>query len=165
MMAGLLKDQTMTNLTETARLFANAFESRTRDNGDAFLALKDGSPDWMTDALYNAHGGILPDDHCYRMASEVSDAFAETLEYDADADLDYWRHECIDAMVSVYDADRFAWLASNLARAEYCDEARGEGMVSDDASLSDRIAAGWYREAESIFEAIRAAIEENADDE
>lgn len=155
----------MTNLAETARLFANAFDRRTRDNGDTFLALKDGAPDWMRDALYNAHGGMLPDDHCYRMADEAADAIAETLEYDADANLDDWRHECVDAMVSVYHSDRFAWLASNLARAEYCDEARREGMVSDDASISDRIAAGWYREAESIFEAIRAAIEENADDE
>lgn len=123
----------MTNLAETARLFANAFDRRTRDNGDTFLTLKDGAPDWMRDALYNAHGGMLPDDHFYRMADEAADAIAETLEYDADANLDDWRHECVDAMVSVYH--------------------------------SDRIAAGWYREAESIFEAIRAAIEENADDE
>lgn len=58
----------------------------------------------------------------------------------------------------------FVQMATDLKRADYCDEARADGLVADDADISHRIAAGieaeyaeiWYFVAKAIVE--RAAV-------
>jgi hypothetical protein len=56
---------------------SQAFETRKRDNGDKYVALKDGSPEWMTDVCHKAHGDMLPDDWRYSFISEAVDYIDE----------------------------------------------------------------------------------------
>jgi hypothetical protein len=139
-----------------------AFVTDTRANGESFVKCKDDRDEWIDDAVMEAHGGMMPDDMRYRMIQRVADSIAETLAYDADADLDDARFEAVDSLVPVYHSERFAWLASHNGRADYCDDARAEGVVSDDAGISDRIAAGIFAEYSEIWDSLVAAITERA---
>jgi hypothetical protein len=53
---------------------SQAFETRKRDNGDKYVALKDGSPEWMTDVCHKAHGdGTYAGDECEYCHSVVGE--------------------------------------------------------------------------------------------
>lgn len=167
-----MTDTATMTMAETARAFADAFETRTRtgcehqdcDEHDrpAFVALKDDAPEWMTAAVHEAHGDMLPDDWCYQACSRVADAIAETLEYDGDADpLDIEAETC-DALVDVYTANLTAWLASNLARVGYCDEALAD--MGDDRDMSQVLMSGQYLELTTIYASLVAAILTQVDD-
>jgi hypothetical protein len=152
----------MTIHTQTAAAaLAAAFVSYTRNNGERFYKLIKDAPKWMQDAMHDAHGDMMPDDVRYSMIHEIAQAIAER---DEDADLDDERGEIVDAVPSCYHSARFAWLASHNSRSDYCDEAQAEGIVAADASISDRIAAGWYQEADEIYSALLQAIETQAEE-
>lgn len=138
--------------------FARAFERRTREDGAEFLALKSGSPEWIGEAIQAAHGDFLPNDWSYKLIAAVVEDVAERLRDDPAADLDDMRPEVIDQAIPVYTADRLQWLASNLNRVGYCDDAAAEGLVSEDAGIVDRIAAGMVAELEEIFSAVVDAL-------
>ncbi|WP_242136971.1 hypothetical protein [Sphingomonas sp. TREG-RG-20F-R18-01] len=143
-----------------AREFSAAFEAKTRDNGDTFYCLRDGSPEWMSDAVHMAHGDMMPNDWSYRLTREVVDAIAWLP---VGADFDDERGEIVDGIVPVYNNDRLQWLASSLDRAAYCDDAQRDGLVAEDATMFDRIAAGIYSEADAIYSAVSAAIVDAAE--
>lgn len=117
---------------------------------DTIDTLKDGRPSWVQDLVREAHGGMMPDDWRYaaiRAAVEhVSDSGAETERDLEDAD-----HEYADAQVDVYTSDRLAWLASNLNRPGYVDEAAAEFGTDADADTVDRIGRGQYMEAREVW--------------
>ena len=147
------------SIQKTAQALADAFETRTRNNGDEFRCLAANAPEWMNDAVQEAHGDLMPNDVSFDMVANAAGWIAGIDDrqdrYDA-------CHEYASSCVSVYHSDRIAWLASHAHRIEYCDEAQGEGLVNDCASLSDRIAAGWYMEAQAVFNAIYDACEGEA---
>jgi len=150
-------------ISTIAREAADCFTVRTREDGEQFTATRDGSPDWVTDIIHHAHGEFLPDDWRY-------DVIGSALEHIADADIetrydaDDLSGEFADGAVDTYNAARFKWLASNLQRAGYCDRAREDGLVADDADIIDRIGIGQYAEAEEIFALVLDALEARADE-
>jgi hypothetical protein len=153
----------MANLTETARSFADAFEQRKRDNGDEFYSLKDGSPEWMLEAVRAAHGDMLPNDWSYRfaahMASDIADAadngedFAEAID------------TASDNLIPAYNGERLAWLASHLERAGLVDEAVSEFGWPADGGIFQAIAYGIQNELHTIGHSIADALNEQADEE
>lgn len=151
-------------LTALAGQFAAAFESFTRDATGPekhFYRLKDGSPAWMTEVCHAAHGDMMPDDYRYEMIQDAALAIAEADEGD---DLDERGHEFADSVPSVYHSARAAWLASHLTRFSYCDEA-AEELDIDKMDMSDRIAAGWYREAEEVYGLVLQGLREQDGEE
>ncbi len=154
-------------LATLAATFAASFETAKRDDGTSYVRTKDDSPAWVRDIVQAAHqaGNVLPDDFRYRMTSEVADAINEALSYDADADLDDERHERIDGLIPVYNNDRLQWLASSLFRTAYCDDARENGVVAEDADMFDRIAAGIDEEYREIWDAVQRGLEEQAEED
>lgn len=155
-------DEESSAMERKAGELAEAFETRTRGDGDdavKFYTLKDGSPQWMTDVVRAAHGDFLPDDWRYRAIASAAEALAEG------ADDVEWSDEMIDT----YGHDLLRWLSSNLNRAYYCDEALEEGLVSPFRPLYDRIGAGQYVELREVWgqlvEALREQVEEGDDDD
>lgn len=140
-----------------------AFEKRSRDNGETFVALRDGSPQWMKDLMHEAHDDMLPDDTRYAMIDECVDALTE---YD---DWEDCTHEIADGLVDVYNSDLTKWLASHNLRAYYIDEAQREGLISEDADEFQRIGVGQYCEYLEILHVLVAEFqdddEESEDDE
>ncbi len=125
----------MTTTTEVfalARLLSAALVQKTRDNGDTFYALADGSPEWMTDAIRAAHGDRLPDDTIYGVCKEVADALA-----DADESQDP-RDVLLDIEPDIYTSGLTAWLAAHIDHVADCDEYAeeyGEGVSVDLVNL------------------------------
>jgi hypothetical protein len=159
----------MTNtLLDAALHLSLSFETRERANGDKFVCLVNAAPQWMLDAVQAAHGDAFPDDAKYTMIERVADSIAEFLSENTDADseaLDEVRFEKIDNLIPIYNRDRLDWLASSLTRADYCDMAQEEGLLSEGSTMFDRIAAGIAAEYGEIWDAIAAALLEQADDE
>lgn len=157
----------MANLIETARALADAFEHKTRDNGEGFYCLKDGSPDWMQDALHAAHDGgdMMPNDWSYRFASQMADHIAETLEYAPDNDLSDIVSEGADILVPAYNSDRLAWLASHTSRVAFVDDAAEELGIAPDGGIMAMIGTGIYTELQMIGAALVEAIEAQVDED
>lgn len=149
----------MTTFKNLAAEMSKAFEGRKRDNGEEFRTLKDGSPAWMTDILHKAHGDMFPDDYRYRFIESAVDHFANV----DDADDDDGRHGAVDSAVDVYNGRLTAWLASNLRRIEYCDDAAEEFGNPD--SLVKLIQYGQYAEIDETFGMVASALAELASDD
>jgi hypothetical protein len=150
----------MTSMTDTTlqQLAASAgewFETKQRDNGDTFVALKDGKPEWLQDLVATAHGDdFLPDDYRYKWARDALEYIAEVDDPD-DASGDF-----ADQAVDVYTGARFAWLASNLNRASYCDEAAAEFGAGDTATdIVSMVGWGQYAEASEVYGLVLQALE------
>lgn len=157
-----------TTITFSAALteFAEAFETRTRNDGGEFTCLKDDCPDWIdTDTIHDIHSALddrMPDDWVYETAA----SFADTLSGYTCEDADDARgnvHEIADGMVDVYHADRLKWLAANLNNAFLVDDACEE-FGSSDADTFQRIGLGQFMAIRRIGDAVIAAIENHVEE-
>ena len=160
-------DTTTAAVLKAAQEGYDAFERETVTRHDASLTSKtivklvDGRPDWVYEAVYKAHGEMLPDDWVY---DKARDALQTIVEAGEDTDLDEVRATFCDGAVDIYSHDRLAWLSSSLNRPNYCDEAAAEGLVAPEAGMTDRAGAGQYMEAQGIWSAIADAVQERAEE-
>lgn len=150
---------------EIARRATGDTATGPREDGDPYTRVRDGAPEWVTELAHDAHGDMFPDDwkyDCIRSAlASISDGFDE----------DDGPHEFADSEVDVYTSARLAWLASNLSRSGYIEEAVSEGLTEsqDPAELAG---IGQYMEAREVFELVARsladrleAVEDEAGDE
>ena len=138
---------------ELAREFARSFETRTRDNGESFVYLEEGAPDWMQDALRDAHGDMFPDDWRFRAIQNVAYSLSDWDDWEDCA------HDIADNHVEVYTSALTAWLSSNTRRVAYCDAAIDRGLCAPTEGVDHILAAGQYQEFVEIAEALVAAFE------
>lgn len=157
----------MPNLTQTARALADAFERKTRDNGESFYCLKDGRPDWMQEALRAAHDGgdMMPNDWSYSLAHDMAHYIAESLERGEDCERCEIISEGADSLVPCYNGERLAWLASHLSRAGFVDQANEDYGLPGEGGIMAMIGRGIYCELEMIGSALFDAIEAEAGEE
>lgn len=150
---------TMTTVQEAAEIAVDCFETARRrdDDEDVYVRVKDGSPDWIKDLVYKAHGDFLPDDWRY-------DCIRAAVEYIRDTD-EPDPGEFADGHVDVYNGALHAWLGSNLQRAGYVDEAIAEFGVSDEPDINNMIAMGQYVEAQEVFASVLSSLEDATDEE
>lgn len=150
---------TTTKQAEIAKQLAEAFTTDTRNDGATFYKLRDGSPQWMTDAIHAAHGDILPMDWIYEHCSRMADNLNEYEPEQWDDSVSEWA----DGLVDVYNADLARWLSLHLDFAEYVDNATQELGHSDRGIFGD-IAMGQYSLLENIAYALIQAVREQAED-
>jgi hypothetical protein len=145
---------------ELASELSKAFETETRNNGDEFVSLRDGSPQWMTDAVHKAHGDKMPDDHIYRFCEMAADAIAECDREDEDS-----LREAIEAIEPpCYTHEQMKWFAGNY---EYCDQAISEGLWSTEAprgpQVTDLVAIGMALHIQEVGFALLDALTEESE--
>lgn len=144
-------------LATLAAQLAIALHARTRDNGDTFIRLADGSPEWMRDVIRVAHadyGTMLPDDYRYSLIQSLADELADTDDADTVDDL----RDRLDAHVYIYTVDLTRWLASAVIRVDYVDAVLKEyGPAADCFSLLQQ---AQLHEIESTFDQLVTALEE-----
>ena len=117
-----------------------------------FVALLDGSPDWVSELVREAHGDMLPDD--WRYASIES-----ALDWIADAnDPEDEQYEWADENVDVYHRGRLAWLASDASRPSYCDDATSEMGDYAPNGILDRIGLGQHQESCEVFASVLRSL-------
>jgi hypothetical protein len=130
------------------------FEKATRtSNGADFWRTKDGAPQWVQDLCFAAHGAgaMLPDDWRYVFIVEVLAALSEGREDDIEAD--------------DYTSELSAWLASNVNRTEYVDEAADECGRSH-GGIVEAMQLGQLAEKREVLEQVTAFLENlNEEDE
>ncbi len=147
---------TQPTIYSLAAEMASWFESRTRANGDKFLALKDGYPEWMKQVCFEAHdsptvGTIMPDDYRYEMINECLDIIADCTNED---DLEEARWNRLEA--PSYNHELFKWLSSYIGRVEFCDAYADEmGHRSD---LISQIIDGYIYELREVFDLVIGAL-------
>ena len=134
----------------------NYFETRTRDNGETFVTRTDDAPDWLADAVRAAHDDEFPNDWRYVTCRAIFEAFE-----DGSSD----PSEVADSLVDVYTADLFEWLAGDLGRSAYVDEAMTEGLTSPSSSIEERIRLGQYLCIEAMVRVLAEAVDDNAEDD
>lgn len=127
------------------------FERRERPDGESYTTLKDGAPRWLQDLVYKAHGNMLPDDWRYATIRAalgfISDSDLESADDAHDAN-----GEFSDGNVDTFNSARFAWLASHLTRAGYCDDAAGEfGYTVESDGITGLIGLGQYAESGEVY--------------
>jgi hypothetical protein len=141
------------SLQETAREASGWFETATREDGSRFVRTKDGAPEWVKDLVHEAHGDFLPDDWRYNV---IQDALLWIADSDDPEDS---AGEFADGAVDVYTGARLAWLASNLTRPGYVDEAREEFGADTDSDITEQIGLGQYMEASEVYGLVLQALE------
>lgn len=147
---------TETTIYSLAAEMASWFESRTRANGDKFLALRDGHPEWMKQVCFEAHdsptvGTIMPDDYRYEMVNECLDIIAECSNED---DLEEARWNRLEA--PCYTHDLLQWLSSHNCRVEFCDAYADE--MGERHDLVGQIRDGYTYELREVFDLVVSAL-------
>lgn len=143
-------------LQDAAKLMLKHFETKKRDNGDSFTALKDSAPDWMTDVCREAHGRMLPDDF-------VFEVIVESLEAIVDHDDTQDANDSLEA--SFRNFELLEWVSSNLSRSEYVNEGvREYGIDADKFDLFNALQVGQLTEKREIFSALLDALEDKLDE-
>jgi hypothetical protein len=97
------------------------FEHRVRESGEVFWSLTDDRPEWLVEAVRDAHDGELPNDwryeHCWHIACMVDRGESDPFVI-------------ADALVDVATSDLLSWAAEYPGRLGYCDEAsEGQGIA------------------------------------
>lgn len=144
---------------------AEAFIEDTRADGSKFIRLRDERPEWMRDAVREAHGDALPNDRHYAAARDVALYLAEcSIERSGDDFSDFDSDVCdacssaAESLTDVYTSHLIAWLHETPGAIDACDEAAEEGLVSAESDLETRIRSGQWRWYEQIGQALCAAV-------
>lgn len=148
------------HIQELATRAESYFERRERpparqgDEPGHFYTLKDRHPVWVQELAHKAHGDMMPDNFRYETIVDVLQALSEGQDPEEPS---------LEA--DVYNHDLLAWLASNLERAGYVDEAveqfghAGEGG-SRGGGITGDIAQGQWYEKDEIWRLVVEALNE-----
>lgn len=131
------------------------FEQATRTDGASYWRLIDadesatGAPDWLRDAVYEAHDDEFPNDWRY----ETCVAIADAIDNDNDEEFDAWR--TASELADEDNGSLAAWLAGNNGRFSYCDEEIEESGSFD--TLYELLQAGQHRCIRQMADVLYAA--------
>jgi hypothetical protein len=136
------------------------FVTGKRDNGDSFVSLKDGRPDWLQEAVHEAHGGNLPDDWIYAECEAACEAIDNGDLKDEDA-----LHEHADGRVDVYTKARFEW-AAQFCLTDLYSTAEGEAEeMGDTSDVTEKLGLIQYHAIYHIAATMLQAVAEATDEE
>ena len=143
-----MAEKTLSSIAEQAAAW---FQTAEMANGDLFDRLRDGRPDWLYEAVREAHADMLPDDYIYGFVRRSVDTLA-TGEDEA-------RESVCEP--DVYISELTAWLGSHSIRLSYCDEATEIfGVEEGDGATFRLLAQGQMLERERVFDIVLSAIRE-----
>jgi|TARA_Y100000310_G_C20597990_1_gene771504 hypothetical protein len=120
-------------------------ETKVREHdGTSYVSFKDSRPQWLFDAIYSAHGDMLPDDFVFRFCQDG-------LQYIAEGN-----HEETPES-DIYTTDLTLWLASHNERVFYLSEALTEFGDMKDGFQALQYAQ--YIERRECMDSMRGAVE------
>lgn len=61
-------------MLEMAKVALAAFEWAERPNGDRYIRIREGSPEWVKDMMHDCHDDMFPDDYRYEYIYEALDS-------------------------------------------------------------------------------------------
>jgi hypothetical protein len=149
----------MVTFSAAATLLSSAFELRTRSDASTYLALSDGTADWIREAVRLSHNGELPNDSRYELirdaAAAISDQHFTDIEEARSAVF-----ELSTDLVPSYTSELLQWFSANTSRLCDCDdclEQSGDRIFSVSAALE----LGYRSAAEDVLNTLITEIDEN----
>lgn len=138
---------------------ASNFKYNTRQDGTGYFFLSDAAPEWLSEAVQEAHDGELPNDWRYKVCAFVAESIDEANEDGEEFD----PTNIADSLVDVYTHDLIAWLAGNVRRVADVDQAMEQGQVGN-GGIEEQIRFGQYfvieQMASILWDAVCTANEE-----
>jgi len=107
---------------------ASWFETVAVDGKGHFVRLRDGAPEWLDTAVYEAHRSVLPHDWIFEQCLAIANAIDEGSVQDEE-DL----HMHVDTEVEVYTKPLMQWVADFCTSTLYSE---AEDAARDCESLS-----------------------------
>jgi hypothetical protein len=141
----------------------------TRDDGTSFFHLSPSTPEWLTDAVYDAHDGEGPNDWRYSVCRLIVDELTgDNADEDNDVD-DGDNVQRVAASVTdretTYTSDVLNWASENLSRLGYYHDHVADygdtGSYSPVEGLSIAMHRAIYDMTLTLADAIATAITEN----
>lgn len=133
------------------------FATETRADGTRYTCLTYAAPDWLMQAVRDAHQGDFPNDWIYEECRAAADAIDEGSIRTCD-DI----HQHADCRVDVYTKNLYQWAA------EFCNsdtfaaaEESADDIGQTSGSTVDRLATVQYCAIEHIAHVILDAYESN----
>lgn len=137
------------------------FETRTSHQGEKFTTLKDDAPEWLRDAVREAHDNEFPNDWRYEMCLGIAEAIAMCDEINEDTVYDL----NLDSLVDVYTSDLTRWLADDVNRLSLVDEVRESWGYDDSVSTFNILQGAQLYAMEGMARIIVAAMLESEDED
>lgn len=129
-------------MKELLQQLYDAFEKTTRYDGKEIWVLKDDSPKWMTNVIYEAHLGNIPSDYVYET---LHDLIRDLLETEDDL-------EEFEAESSIWVADWLRWLSDDLGNIDYITQVQDDfGLIKDGYTLIQMAHNRWLNEVKSVL--------------
>ena len=148
----------MTRFALALSQLLSSFERSSRPSGSEFLKLSSGSPQWMTDAVMEAHDKEFPNDSRYELIRDclqaLSDDGAESLEEALDASLELSRD-----LVPIATGELLQWFSEMPRRLGDCDEALDQGRVMELTSY-EILSEGFRLAAEETISSLANSLED-----
>lgn len=127
-------------------------ETRTRTNGESFIATTDNRPEWIQNLCRRAHGDMMPDATKYEY---IRSALYLILENDGDTEAAF---DSIEP--DMYTADLIAWLASHVERSHYCDRAMEDYGTDSFQNTITLLSMGQSNERRDVMESVIISLED-----
>lgn len=109
----------------------------------------------MNDLCRDAHGRMLPDDFKFEFIHDALQAIADHDETD----------EARDSLApDTWTKSRLDWLASNLSRTEYVNQAVQDFGHPVNFDVAEVIGQGQLLEMQEVFDSVVNSLEENEDE-
>lgn len=142
---------------EACGWFETAYRGDTGKDEDRYTRTKDDAPEWVRELVQSAHGDMFPDDWRYDAIRSALGSIHD--DGDSYSDPSDHEHEWADGYVDVYTSARYAWLASNLTRQGYIDDAVSDLGIEPTSDVAQMIGYGQYVEAREVFASVVAQLE------
>ncbi len=110
------------------------FKTKHRPDGTTYTCLVDTAPEWLREAVYEAHDGEMPNEWRYEKCAGLWDAIIDEANGGVEP------YELAEDLIDVYTTDLLAWLTP--CRVHYVDTAITEfgdiGAFQNQGSLAVR---------------------------
>lgn len=129
-----------------------------RDNGETFTKLSDDAPEWLKDAVQEAHAGTFPNDWIYAECASAYEAIKDGAITDEDS-----IHEYADGQVDVYTKDLYQW-GADMCLTDLYSQAEDEANDLGDDEVGEtekRFAMIQYCAIAFIARTMLEAVEAN----
>lgn len=152
------QENTVKALADT---FAQSFETRTRANGDLFHCLKDDRPEWVQDAVREAHGDKLPDDWTYAQCDMAASLIREQIQCDIEP-CDLLDEITVEA--DCYYSNLTTWLAGHNGNLDFVNEYIQDFTAGKVEDVQTLIAGGQWLAKQMVLNCMVNAFQEQAEE-
>lgn len=159
--------KSITTIQQLAAHWATFFTTTTREGKVDLVTRNQDAPEELATACYDAHGDFGPDDWRYVF---ILHALRAIEDADEDSDGDDLRDLCRESFDGsaylIYTGYRLEWLASNLQRPSYVDDATDEyGHADCVTSIGYGMMSEYEEVAASIIDSLGNALNAIEEDE